>query len=177
MFRTYTGKSVDPWDLRSNDIDLRDVAHHLSLLNRFAGATEEPYSVAQHSVLCAQQASSKEIARYALVHDCTEAYGNDVIRSLKYKLPDYLAWEGRIWKVCALSLGLDPEMPLEVKDIDRKMLVTEKRDLFKDEGLTQFGYSFDLEPWPAKVAEERFLSSFKTLFGRDTWHHVAYYLY
>ncbi len=37
---------LDPWNLRVIDVRLPDLAHHLSLINRFTGGTPWPYSVA-----------------------------------------------------------------------------------------------------------------------------------
>ncbi len=49
--QTYTGRMVSLLDPKPEDICIEDVAHHLAIVNRFGGATREPYSVAQHAVL------------------------------------------------------------------------------------------------------------------------------
>lgn len=49
-FLTFTGRRFWPMDPHVEDLDIRDIAHHLALENRWNGATREPYSVAEHSV-------------------------------------------------------------------------------------------------------------------------------
>ena len=51
--QTFTGKAFFYDDLSSNEIDVVDIAHHLSQINRYGGACFFPYSVAQHSALMA----------------------------------------------------------------------------------------------------------------------------
>lgn len=53
---TYTGRKFYPLDPRPEDVCIEDIAHALALVNRFGGHTRVPYSVAQHSVLCCQNA-------------------------------------------------------------------------------------------------------------------------
>ena len=42
-----------------NTITLGGIAHGLAQINRFAGATVRPYSVAEHSLLCADIAAEQ----------------------------------------------------------------------------------------------------------------------
>lgn len=64
------------------DIHLGDIAHHLSINNRFCGATEYPYSVAQHAVNVAnivkQMGFGLTHQLQALHHDDHEAYISDI---------------------------------------------------------------------------------------------------
>lgn len=71
---------------------LDDIAHHLSMLCRFTGATSRFYSVAEHSVhvmmcatelACAERRPIGDIARAALLHDAHEAYIGDLSSPLK----------------------------------------------------------------------------------------------
>ena len=48
---TYTGKVFDPFNPDPNNIDIEDIAHHLSNLCRFVGSTFRFYSVAEHSLM------------------------------------------------------------------------------------------------------------------------------
>lgn len=68
-------------------IHIRDIAHHLALINRFNGATETPYSVAQHSVLVADLLRAKKqpphVCLWGLLHDAHEAYLGDVTTPVK----------------------------------------------------------------------------------------------
>lgn len=81
LILTYTGKHVNPLDLRSEDIDIRDIAHALAQCNRFAGQAKRPISVAQHSVYVSRLC--EEDPCMALLHDASEAYLGDVTKWLK----------------------------------------------------------------------------------------------
>lgn len=47
---TYSGKYIDYKNPDFNEINITDIAHHLSLENRFMGQASEAYSVASHSL-------------------------------------------------------------------------------------------------------------------------------
>ena len=49
---TISGRKVYPFAPHADQIDPMDIAHSLSLLNRFNGHTSQPYSVGQHSPFC-----------------------------------------------------------------------------------------------------------------------------
>jgi hypothetical protein len=72
---------------KARPILLRDVAHQLALINRFAGATWRPYSVAEHSLLVSEIAQRKGeslvVQLAALLHDAHEAYTTDLIGPVK----------------------------------------------------------------------------------------------
>jgi uncharacterized protein len=48
--QTYTGRQYWPLDPRPEDVRVEDIAHHLSLINRFCGATRVAWSVGIHSI-------------------------------------------------------------------------------------------------------------------------------
>lgn len=66
----------------NNSITLIDVAAHLSKINRFAGATHEFYSVAQHSVIVAKilkdMGHSIKLQRKGFLHDAHEMVTSDI---------------------------------------------------------------------------------------------------
>lgn len=64
-------------------VRIEDIAHQLSQINRFTGATRWPYSVAQHSVHVSYLVEPKGYAFEALMHDAHEAYVGDVSTPLK----------------------------------------------------------------------------------------------
>ena len=51
---THSGVLFDFSNIQPDDISLDDLAHHLSLVNRFAGASEVPVSVCEHSLYCVE---------------------------------------------------------------------------------------------------------------------------
>lgn len=131
----YTGGKFYPLDPRPEEIHIEDIAHALSHQNRFNGHLRWPYTVAQHSVLCAKQArlrgESEEVQLYALLHDAAEAYIGDVIRPVKYYLEKYKEVEDKIMKTVARKYGfsMNKKNTAIIKTIDNLMCSAEKRDL------------------------------------------------
>lgn len=102
---TYSGRSVDPFDLKPDDITLDDAIHQLPNLCRFGGAVDTFYSVAQHSVLVAsllllehsktdstflshdelmlEIETAGNIARWGLVHDVHEIVFGDIVAPIR----------------------------------------------------------------------------------------------
>lgn len=67
---------------RPDAISIEDIAAHLAKINRFNGATAEPYSVAQHSCMVAsilhQFGHDAATCLWGLLHDAHEAYLGDL---------------------------------------------------------------------------------------------------
>jgi hypothetical protein len=80
--RTFTNKLVNPWDMQPDDIDIRDIAEHLSNETRYAGAVGF-YSVAQHCVLVSEYFDTPEQILAGLLHDAEEAYFKDMPSPIK----------------------------------------------------------------------------------------------
>lgn len=89
-FETASGARLDPYNIRPHDVRAVDLAHHLSMINRFNGATPVPYSVAQHCIKCATAAREAgwgpEVQLWCLLHDAPEAYLGDMVRPLKSRV-------------------------------------------------------------------------------------------
>lgn len=134
---------------RAEDIYIGDIAHALSMINRFAGHTHYPYSVAQHSVYVSYQVPP-EHALTALMHDATEAYLVDIPRPLKKMLPFYYELENRAWRVIAQQFGLPENMPQCVKDADNAVLLAERAALLV---ATPDAWDIPGEPAPIKITE------------------------
>ena len=124
---TYTRRWFDPLNPRVEDVNLNDIAHALSLTNRYGGHVSRPYSVAQHSVLCSMVAP-EHLKLEALLHDAAEAYLGDMPKPVKDMLPDFKAAEARLEAVIRQKFGLPGERhPDGIVEIDRRMLVTEAK--------------------------------------------------
>lgn len=129
---TYSGRHFDPMDMKAEDIRMEDIAHALSMLCRGGGHLRNFYSVAQHSVNCANEAKARDcsdrIILACLLHDASEAYISDIIRPVKEHLPVYRDIEnfimGKIWDKFGLSDLTEEELSL-VKQIDDDMLYNE----------------------------------------------------
>lgn len=171
---TYMGHKFWPLDPLPSEVDIGDIAHALANICRFGGHCREFYSVAQHSVLVAEQFHYSPNALCALLHDGAEAYCGDMVRPLKWSLPEFVAAERLLWSTIARRFTLPAELPEIVKRVDNRMLVTEKRDLILNAARHRWGledhfapYDFTIEPWPAGVARERFLKLFTALRERQ----------
>jgi 5'-nucleotidase len=98
-------------DPKPDHISVGVVAHHLSQINRYVGATSRPYSVAEHTMLVADYLElyehPPEVILSGLHHDDAEAFVHDITRPLKNLLPDYRRIEARVMKVVAIALNFD----------------------------------------------------------------------
>ena len=129
--------SDTPFDLQfptKEMIKLNDICHALSQINRFNGHTKRPYSVAEHSCRCCDQAAShdEDVQLEVLIHDFSEAYYQDIINPLKMILGGpYIVLEARCqFLINERVLGhrmFDHEDVIKL--IDYRMFVTECRDL------------------------------------------------
>ena len=83
----------DPLHPCEEQIIIEDIAHALSFLCRANGHFKSFYSVGQHCINCAREASargySKRVQLGCLLHDGSEAYLSDVTRPVKQEIPQY----------------------------------------------------------------------------------------
>ena len=91
FMQTYTGRRINPFSIKPQDIILEDITHALSNINRYNGHTRIPMSVAHHSILVYKlmldSGNDKPInLLYGLLHDAPEAYIGDIIRSVKFEI-------------------------------------------------------------------------------------------
>ena len=100
---TVTGIHFYPLDPNPDDIDIKDIAHALSLICRANGHFKYFYSVAQHCIACANEAIARgyslEVILGSLLHDASEAYLCDVTRPVKKHIPQYLRAEEKLQDV------------------------------------------------------------------------------
>jgi 5'-deoxynucleotidase YfbR-like HD superfamily hydrolase len=85
--QTFSGLVFDLANPQPEQIMLVDIAHHLSRIARFNGATKGQFgwSVAQHSLLAEQllpNDADATMRMHVLLHDAHEAYIGDLIRPL-----------------------------------------------------------------------------------------------
>lgn len=162
------------------EIDPFDIAHALSNVCRFAGHTIDFYSVAQHCVHVAEWLPD-ELKLWGLMHDAAEAYIGDVVGPIKkafsvrvrvglaWELNALTACEDRLLQTIAQRFGLSWPMPSAVKEMDRRFLVTEMRDLTRHHGGWQaeadaYGVKpldIRITPWAPARARKAFMSAFE----------------
>lgn len=137
--QTFKGNVFDPKTGTVDNIDVKDIAHALSNLCRYAGHCREFYSVAEHSVLTykiTQELWPLDLdAQWAaLLHDATEAYVGDVPTPLKVLLPRYYDIEDNLAELIAKEFKIKQNKSVQkkVKTVDLMALATEAPNLFED---------------------------------------------
>jgi hypothetical protein len=83
------------------------------------------YSVAEHSVIMSCLVP-REFAREALMHDAGEAYLPDICAPVKPHIPGFKEIEHGVERAIAHRFGLTFPWPACIKEIDRRMVVTER---------------------------------------------------
>lgn len=130
--QTLSGEKVWIIDHRKGDINetlVRDAVYAISGMPRFGGHVRPRYYVGQHCLELSQVVSPKN-ALWALIHDLHEGMAwVDVPHPLKEHIPPYKALEESFAEVVADYFGLEWPMPQEVKEMDRRMSVTEGMQL------------------------------------------------
>lgn len=135
--QTFTGKAYWPWDPRPEEVDIIDIAHHLSMIVRYTGAVRQFYCVAEHSVHVSYLVP-RQHALYGLLHDAPEAYINDLNRPIKHgpEMGPYRRLERINWRVIAPKFGLTVVPPPEIKIADDGICLIEKRALLRPSPLS-----------------------------------------
>lgn len=148
--QTYSGRALNPVDVKPEDVFLEDLAHAGSIENRFSGHSIEPYSINEHqirvSTLLWDKAQELGWSRWhrvmvtlqGFLHDAHEALGwRDLARPIKY-LPEMAPYrEGSrrcqeaVW--AAFGVVVTPTTTELVRWADDTLLATEKRDLMVPE--------------------------------------------
>lgn len=174
VIRTYSGIDIPLLSPQPEHIEIRDIAHHLALLNRFCGATDMPISVAQHSVYVARVVAHLKgdptAQLWGLLHDAHEAYLGDTPRPLKPLEPN--AIQSRRALSARFDLAIADRFRVRititqdnlVKTADDMALAAEWRDQMKgDCPIASPAAPFPVKPVPWHKAEEQFLSTFAHL--------------
>ena len=130
---TFTGKKFYPFNPHPDQVDIRDIAHGLSLLCRFAGQCPFFYNVASHSILVASIVQDPRVKLEALLHDASEAYLADIPRPLKVGLTEYSTIEMSVEAVIAEKFNLSVPLPKSIKDADNVLVRHEVLGFFGSE--------------------------------------------
>lgn len=138
---TYSGIRMNPVEPQAEDIDIKDIAHALSLICRGGGHVRSFFSVGQHSLICAEEAKlrgcSLRVQLGALLHDGSEAYMSDLVRPVKQQIPQYREIENRlidtIWGSFIPGEPLSQEERQIIKDIDDDTMSWDMKILLGDE--------------------------------------------
>jgi 5'-deoxynucleotidase YfbR-like HD superfamily hydrolase len=185
--RMLSGRRLDLLDPSPLDVEIADIAHGIARVARWNGQTEGAhiFSVAQHSLLVEtiahQRARLSRRHRLAvLLHDAPEYVIGDMISPFKAIIGDgYKSVEARLLAAIHLRFGLPVVLPKElaalIKAADRSAAYLEATRLAgfaAAEAKKFFGrppkFSAVIErdylaPWPADIAEQRYLERFSKL--------------
>ena len=188
--RMLSGRRLDLLDPSALDVEIEDIAHGLARVARWNGQTAGAhiFSVAQHCLLvetlARRSARLDRRGRLAvLLHDAPEYVIGDMISPFKAVIGDaYKAVEARLLAAVHLRFGLPAVLPAElaalIKTADRSAAYLEATRLAgfsAREARRFFGpaprFSAAIErdhltPWPADVAQARYLERFAALCGK-----------
>ena len=187
--QTFSGRAFDLLNPEPEAICIEDIAHHLSILTRYTGATRRGLSIAQHCVRVGMLLPPG-LRLAGLLHDAAEAYTGDWSSPLKVAMrleaPGFLERvetpiERAIEARFGLTLSADDRE--EIKRADLVMLATERRDLMgpspRDLGEWAASSGRPLyepaaddrfavkSPWCATDAELNYLIRFSQWGGRE----------
>lgn len=172
--QTFTGRKFWPLDPHAEDVHIIDIAHPLAMKVRFNGHVSRFYSVAQHSVLVAEQQEQPCDQLAALLHDAAEAYLPDVPSPIKRsaEFSQFRGIEKAVEFAIGKALGLDQLVIHKpaVKQADLVALSTEARDLMRitpnHESVAwheQEPLPEPIMPWAPTLARENFLRLYARL--------------
>jgi hypothetical protein len=181
MLKLYkSGRHVDPLNLRPIDLDIRDIAHNLSLLCRYTGAFPFHYSVAQHSLLVAQMMEvdghPPNTVLAGLLHDGAEYVFGDVNYHLKRlpELAEYNRREHECSKMIVAHFGSTIHELEKVKPYDREAAHFEMA--VRDSKSFEVPIIFPIVPHAPKTIYHRFMMKFGQLTGNDPYDYSSFHL-
>ena len=165
----YSGNIFWTLDPRPEEVFIEDIAHALSNLCRFTGHCNTFYSVAEHCINVSRKCSNPENALWGLLHDASEAYINDLQTPVKAFLLEYQKIEKGIERVIKKRFNIGNVNEKEIKEIDIRMLITERNDNMKPPFIPWEcevdPYDIIFDYYTPKEAESEFLKSFDILYG------------
>lgn len=178
-FAVYSGRLVDAENITMDDIDIEDIAHNLSKIQRFNGGvpSDITYSVGEHCINLHNAIKDRIIhgnsaILYALMHDATEAYVGDLITPIKKLLLSYRQFEDTLGRTIREKY-IPPfsRATFEcIESYDKRILIDEVEtimpqhlELYQNEtDLTKLGCNIHYNNHPSTV-KQCFLTLFKQL--------------
>jgi len=172
---TYTGVKFWAIDPIPEEINILDIAHALSQICRFNGHCNKFYSVAQHSVLAAEEAYKMGydimVQFTALMHDASEAYLCDIPRPIKPSLSNYKGIEENLMR-CIFDkfiINVSYEDP-RIKEIDNNLVCSEAIYLLPSKGkewnIPKTNHINIFNFWKPELAEEIFINKAIYLYDK-----------
>jgi len=159
---TYTGKWFNVFNPDLKAINIRDIAHALSLQCRWSGHTKFHYSIASHSLWVSKNLVTKQDKLAGLCHDFSEAYLVDIPRPIKMYFSQYKEIEDNLMKCISQVFGFEYPMNKKVKEMDNQALRWEwnKFILEDDKWNKNLKYKYFICP---KLIEKKIINEFYKL--------------
>lgn len=132
VIRLSNGVLIDPFRLSMARLSRSVFTRSLSMLPRYTGHTEYPYTVGQHSLSLAasREVKAAGLCRAALLHDFSEALFNDLASPVKRQLPEYMEAETKAQKTIFEWWGEPWVNMTRLHEFDTRICVNEMRVLF-----------------------------------------------
>ncbi len=182
--RMLSGRRLDLLDPSPFDVEIADIAHGLARVARWNGQTvgDNAFSVAQHCIVVEEIAVRLQPGLEpkwrlgVLLHDAPEYVIGDMISPFKTVMGGaYKDVEARLQAAIHIRFGLPDKLPEKIKKLAKRADIisayyeavelagfdeSEAARLFgRPRGFTPLG----LEPWPASIAQAKFLKRFEEL--------------
>ncbi|WP_321342514.1 HD family hydrolase [Breoghania sp.] len=182
--RMLSGRRLDLLDPSPFDVEIADIAHGLARVARWNGQTvgDNAFSVAQHCIVVEEIAVRLQPGLEpkwrlgVLLHDAPEYVIGDMISPFKTVMGGaYKDVEARLQSAIHIRFGLPDKLPEKIKKLAKRADIisayyeavelagfdeSEAARLFgRPRGFTPLG----LEPWPAYIAQAKFLERFEEL--------------
>ena len=163
--QTNSLKQVDPLNFKPEDVDINDIAHHTSKIDRFTGAGNMLYPVALHSLI-GSYLVPQGLELTFLMHDAAEAYIGDISTPLKNSIKDDMIrkMEDPILRTIFEKFNIPYPMSQIVKDYDLAMCFYEGDKLGLDTSVW-----WTVEPRGLHIAD---LADATGLFEEIHWSSV-----
>lgn len=164
---TYTGQEIDPSEFKPENINLYDIAISLARQRRYAGHTAVPWTVGQHTLLCAMICDvcdfDDKSKKLATLHDFEEFVMQDSIFSIKrqYMKDSYKEDSLKVSRMIYAFFGLleefdDPDGKKFIDAIDQSAFVIEALTLKPTFSYDPKDYSEEVNQILATLREKNF---------------------
>lgn len=171
---TYTGKLFDLENPTEDMICIEDIAHHLSLENRYNGATKFAYPVAYHSILGIQFAPENLKLEF-LLHDAGETWYKDFPSPLKKLINNNygliledIGFPVDTVLINKFKLSINPNDWYLIKEIDLRLASTEILQLVPNFPTNHWQHSYtDFPHYQGLIIREMLPSTVEQMFKEE----------
>jgi len=127
---TFSGKKFTFDEINEDTIDIKDIAHALSLQCRFNGHVDRLYTVGEHCIRVSRLLPVR-LKMAGLLHDAAETYIGDFVSPAKNMFPGIIDLENKILKTIYIKFGvgaLNSEAKKKIDRADKIMVALEAKN-------------------------------------------------